>query len=1587
MSVQRFLITAICLVFIFTFTKQVHAATYIVDRADDIAGATACTAAANDCSLRGAIINANANGAGADIIQFNVNGGNAQTITMSSTPLPTIQTSLTIDGTTQPLFGGLPLVEINGAASVAGTQGFYIQSPVGGTPITVTIKSLIINRFQGNGIYFNASSGITATVVGCYIGANPGGSIDLGNGNNGIRIDAYPNSTFTIGGTATSERNIISGNEGDGIRVVSALGFQNANTQVTVLNNFIGTTAGGNIDLGNTGSGIDFGGPGFGYSLQVGNGLGNGRNIIGGNDLIGISATSGAVTIVGNYIGASFNGNGDVGNTLDGIQLAGDVVSATIGGTVLGIPVGNVISGNNRMGIWINDASIPATIRGNKIGTNAAGTAALGNNSNGIFLYENDTFTNSNITIGSETEPLDGNTISGNGADGIEISEKVRGVKVFGNRIGTNDTATAKIANTLAGIRILSANNEIGKSGNNTASNIISGNNQFGIMLVGAEANQNIVYNNFIGTNAAGANLGNAADGIYINQNASNNLIGSSLSGGTNQIAFNGGNGVNVADGQNTRIRKNSIYSNGGLGIDLNGDGVTLNDLNDNDSGPNNLQNFPVIQNSTTTRVTGFLNSKPNTVYEIDFYRVDSCDASGFGEGREFLGTFSSFSNNNGNMNFSVNFASLTAGQIITATATDPDPFHNTSEFSQCSTVTPPNGDLTFSAAAYSTNEAAGQRTIVVNRTGGSFGAIQVDYATSNGTATAGQDYTATSGTLFFADGEVVKSFNIPILEDTLDENDETVNITLSNPSIGVLLTPNPTAILTIQDNDNPPTIAIEDVSMNEGNLGTNQFSFRVSLSAPSGKSVSVDYITQQGTATASSDYATIGGTVNFAPGETVKNILVTIIGDLTPELDETFFVNLSNPTNASFGDNQGLGTILDDDNPGKFSFAFAPYSGTEHDTVTITVARTNGTAGTVSVDYATSGGTASPGTDYTPVAGTLIFGDGETTKTFNVSLADDLMPEPTETVNLVLSNPIGGATLGVPSIAVLTIFDNDNGALLNLAGEVRKADNTPVQNVTMTLQGAQNATTTTDANGRYAFANLAPNSNYTVTPSAIGYTFNPISQQLNNLVNDNLSVNFTATAAPSRQLRIIGGDTTPTQNVNVVVELVAQGDENSVGFSLNYDSTILSNPNVVLNPDASTAFLTVNNSQSGKVGILLALAAGQPFTVGTKSLVTITFNTAATNAFSSPVTFGNVPITKQVVNTNADPLPTNYLDGAVTFAQGYESDVAPRPTGTGNGSVTVADFTQVGRFVAGLDTPNQMNEFQRADSAPRISLGNGVMSVSDYTQAGRYAAGLDVVNPSGGPTSQSFASLEFDGNKLIGKDFAQSNMLPRILRVVNATAFPGLQVVVSIEIDSDGNENGFGFSLNYDSTKLSNPFVQKGIDSQTATLLSNTNQSGKVGVVLALPAGQTMQSGTRQIVAIRFDVAANASSGLTPLTFNDMPVFREVVDENADTLTTTFQDGSINISAPTSANVNVSGRVTMSNGNGVYRAVVSITDSNGFVHTVLTNPFGYYRFTEIPAGETYIINVNHKRYQFNPSLQILTIIEDMENINFTAQE
>ncbi len=231
--------------------------------------------------------------------------------------------------------------------------------------------------------------------------------------------------------------------------------------------------------------------------------------------------------------------------------------------------------------------------------------------------------------------------------------------------------------------------------------------------------------------------------------------------------------------------------------------------------------------------------------------------------------------------------------------------------------------------------------------------------------------------------------------------------------------------------------ISINDASLAEGDAGTKSFDFTVTLSTPSNLEVKVDFATANGTATAGADYQSTTGTLTFAPGELSKTITVLVNGNTKTEPNKTFFVNLTSPQNATIGDEQGSGTILNDDAPGvEFSRDSISFSeGAGHGDIVIT--RTGDISQPMTVDYQTidqsaltpcqtnSNGIASDRCDYETAVGTLQFAAGEAQKTIPLVLINDAYVEPAEQLSIRLSNPVG-ATLGAPDTETVTITDND---------------------------------------------------------------------------------------------------------------------------------------------------------------------------------------------------------------------------------------------------------------------------------------------------------------------------------------------------------------------------------------------------------------------------------------------------------------------------------------------------------------------------------------------------------------------------------
>jgi hypothetical protein len=205
-------------------------------------------------------------------------------------------------------------------------------------------------------------------------------------------------------------------------------------------------------------------------------------------------------------------------------------------------------------------------------------------------------------------------------------------------------------------------------------------------------------------------------------------------------------------------------------------------------------------------------------------------------------------------------------------------------------------------------NEAAGQMVFTITRFLPSAETATVVFTTANGTAIAGQDYQATSGTLTFDALNPVRFVTVPILNDTTDEPDETFSLVLG-PATGANLSGSPVATGTILDDDGPVNVSVVGGSASEGQ----GIVFNVSLSAVSGKTVTVVYATTgTGTATAGVDYTPVSGTLTFAPGTTLQSVTVPTLGDIVLEASETFQLALSGPTNANLGTAQATGTIVD---------------------------------------------------------------------------------------------------------------------------------------------------------------------------------------------------------------------------------------------------------------------------------------------------------------------------------------------------------------------------------------------------------------------------------------------------------------------------------------------------------------------------------------------------------------------------------------------------------------------------------------------------------------------------------------------------
>lgn len=625
---------------------------------------------------------------------------------------PLVSNGMVIDGSTQPGFAGNPLIVVDGSQILPETltsdTGLLVYSS------SNQVKDISFSGFDWNGLTFTYRDATNNTVSGCWIGVDSSGTNAAPNAYQGILVTSGSGHN-TFGGTSASSRNVISGNSQYGIFIGGTSTGGNV-----IEGNYIGTDPGGSIAVPNGLSGVFIGGATT--DNIIGGTNAGARNVLSGNNEYGVWISDTNTTdnlVAGNYIGTDASGSNSIPNQSSGMFIggwsSGNIISDNIlsgnaaygifmtnttdniiTGNQIGLTAGgenalenamsgigifagadgndigplNVISGNVQYGIEIGGPEAGNNVVfGNYIGTDAGGTNSPGIQPTGVGIVSG---ASGNIIGGTAAGA--GNVLSGNTTYGVFISDPgTSGNSVEGNLIGTDATGKSALPNGGWGVGIWSeaSGNFIGGTAPG-ARNVISGTTGYGIAIGGANSNE--VEGNYIGTDISGqAPIPNAFAGVAVEEGSVGNVIGGTAPGAGNVIDYNYiGVAVYESDTTNNAIRGNSIFTNGWLGIDL--DGFPGNHSGF-EAGPDDWENYPVITNAFgfagSTIVEGNFASLPNETCHIDFYANSVEGLYGYGEGQTYLGATTVTTSGAGNALFAyTNISANFAGQFISATAT-----------------------------------------------------------------------------------------------------------------------------------------------------------------------------------------------------------------------------------------------------------------------------------------------------------------------------------------------------------------------------------------------------------------------------------------------------------------------------------------------------------------------------------------------------------------------------------------------------------------------------------------------------------------------------------------------------------------------------------------------------------------------------------------------------------------------------------------------------------------------------------------------------------------------------------------------------
>jgi parallel beta-helix repeat protein len=492
------------------------------------------------------------------------------------------------------------------ALGCAGGEGNQVGILVGSAAGDTVLTGNLVGCSAQDGISIDGSSGapLNTLLFANRVGVNLA-PVAVPNGWAGVSI------VYGAQGT-TLDQNTLSGNTQQGLYVTGA-----ATSQITVTSNNIGLNQLGTFSVPNQEQGVLVAGlPGAAMTVRY--------NIVSGNGLTGILIDSSAyVTLTNNLVGTSASGTVAWPNGGDGIKLRNGANHILIGGSDFATK--NSISGNTGNGVVLDGPLTTLNVvTGNNIG-NYDGISALPNGANGVLLT-NSAYSN---TIGSRPTGFGRNIISGNALDGVSLTNLATHNTVNGNFIGVTGDGFTALPNGLGGVSIIGADGNFIGSPSATVTQLISGNTLQGIFVQNADDNYIGPTTNIGVADDLSSPVGNGAQGIWLDS-ASNNTVAAGV------VGHNGGAGVSVT-GNTAAANVISFilnFDNGGLPIDLNDDGPTANDPGDTDSGPNDLQNYPVITAVAGNTVTG--TACANCL--VNVYRAIGSTAAPRGGG-QFVGT------------------------------------------------------------------------------------------------------------------------------------------------------------------------------------------------------------------------------------------------------------------------------------------------------------------------------------------------------------------------------------------------------------------------------------------------------------------------------------------------------------------------------------------------------------------------------------------------------------------------------------------------------------------------------------------------------------------------------------------------------------------------------------------------------------------------------------------------------------------------------------------------------------------------------------------------------------------------------------